>query len=220
MAKITDYGTLKTAIRDYLKRDDLSDSDIEGWIQLCGSRLNTDLDAYEQETSTSADITSGEATLPSDFGTVISVSFDVYRMPPQYEAPQAWHEVALQTDPPGTPRRYTIEDKKLKVKPYPDKTANVILVYLAELADFSSDTDTNDVLTAQPGAYLYGSLLEGMPWIGNDPRSVLWGTMYQERVEAINKHTRDRRVPRGAPRITMSVRPVRTGRAKVAQSSS
>ncbi len=220
MATITDYRSLKTEIEAYLQRNDLLDADYDGFVQLCTSRLNRDLDAFRLESEASLDVTSGEAELPEDFGNILSLRMDVYPNPPRYYTPQAFHSEFEKDWPNQNPSLFTIENSLLKVKPTPDKTANAIIVYKAKLAPLVDDTDTNVILLSDPDLYLYGSLIASEPRIGNDPRMLTWATLYDVAVVAKNEETRRERFPSANIRMTQSARPNRLRRAVTAQSSS
>lgn len=216
---ITDYASLRTDIGKYLQDDDLT-SEIPDFVQLCTSRLNRELEALRLEKSVDLDITSGEAALPDDFGQIISLDTDVYPSPPSYTTPQAFHSSLERVEPNRQPVIFTIENIFLKVKPTPDQTANAIVIYRNKLANLENDTDTNDILLADPDLYLYGSLLAAEPRVGNDPRMVTWATLYQDALNAKNLETKSDRFPRGNIKATMSVRPSRLGRARTAKPSS
>ena len=193
MATITDYQSLKTEVLSYLQRIDLTDADIDGFVQLCTARLNRDLDAFRLESEATLDVTSGEAQVPDNFGNILSLRMDVYPNPPRYYTPQAFHSEFEKDWPNQNPSLFTIENSLLKVKPTPDKTANAIIVYKAKLDLLVNDTDTNIILTTDPDLYLYGSLIASEPRIGNDPRLLTWATLYDEAVEAKNEETRRER---------------------------
>ena len=216
---ITDYQSLRADLQKYLQDDDLVD-EIPDFVQLCTERLNTDLEGFSQEEEITLDVTSGEADVPENFGQIISIRMDVYDSPPSYRAPQAFHDSDRLDSPPGRPLMCTIENLKFKVRPTPDKTANAIIIHKSELAQLVNDTDTNSILQRHSGLYLYGSLLASEPRVGNDPRMSTWATLYQERLDAVNKENRRKRFPRGNLRMTMSVRPARIGRPRTAQPSS
>lgn len=221
MSVITDFQSLKTEIIGYLKRSDLSDETLSGFVQLCTARLNRELNARKREADATIDVTTGEGPLPDDLGKITSFRFDVYPRPAEYRAPQAFHDSYINQEwPNAQPMIYTMEADLIKVAPAPDKTANAIITYKQKLANLENPTDTNIVLQENPDAYLYGSLLAASPYIGNDPRTITWATLYQDAVNAINEETREERFPHGGIRQTMSVNPSRSGRARVAQPSS
>jgi hypothetical protein len=216
---ITDYGSLQADLQKYLQDDDLT-AEIPDFVQLCTERLNTDLEAFSLEKELSLDVTTGEAALPDDFGQILSIEMDVYPSPPRYTPPQAFHDYPRWDANTRQPVVFTIEAQKIKVQPTPDQTANAMIVYRNKLPLLVDDTDTNAILTNQSGLYLYGSLLAAEPRVGNDPRMATWATLYQERVDALNKDTRNDRFPRGNIKQTMSVRPSRLGRPQTAKPSS
>lgn len=49
-----------------------------------------------------------------------------------------------------------------------------------------SDTDTNNwLLTREPGAYLYGALLEASPYLGDNASAKVWAMQYQDIIAAM-----------------------------------
>lgn len=216
---ITDYQSLREDIAKYLQDEDL-EAEIPDFVQLCEARLRRDLDAFKLEKSVTLDITSGEAELPLDYGNIVSLESQDYPRPPSYISPVAFHRDFERNEPNRQPVRFTVENNLLKVKPAPDKTASLDIVYKSRLAPLVNDDDFTITLLEDPDLYLYGSLLASEPRAGNDPRMVTWASVYQEAVVARNKQTRDDRYPSGNVNTTMSVRPSRLGRPRTAKPSS
>ena len=66
MAIITNYSTLKTAVADFMARDDLT-TFIPNFIENAERKLYRTLNLRNEETALSVSISSGVATVPSDF---------------------------------------------------------------------------------------------------------------------------------------------------------
>ena len=156
---ITNYGTLKTNVRSWFS----DRSDIPALVyDLATAELNERLRLVIME-STATLAVSGESTaLPADFLEVRHAYLD--------KNPRVRMDMAdvfsKNTDykSSGEPRTYTIVDGFFLLNPVPDGSYSVVLRYIAKLADFTDDTDTNAVLTTHPALYLYASLKQAAMW--------------------------------------------------------
>jgi hypothetical protein len=90
----------------------------------------------------------------------------------------------------GTPAVFSIDGDAYLFGPIPNGTHTISGVHYAYPAAFSSDGDTNDIIGRWPGLYLYASLLEAAPFLGNDPRLVTWSGLYETLLE--RAHASDR----------------------------
>lgn len=79
----------------------------------------------------------------------------------------------------GFPRVYTIEGDTVRFGPVQDGTYTVRGVYYQKFPALTVSNTTNWLILNAPGIYLYGCLLEAMPFIRNDPRLTLWYGMYK-----------------------------------------
>ena len=76
------------------------------------------------------------------------------------------------------PMAATLVGDRLMLAPTPGKADPYTLVYLARLLPLSSSNSSNRILKDAPDALLYGSLMHSAPYIGDDERTQLWGTLY------------------------------------------
>ena len=156
---ITNYGTLKTNVRSWFS----DRSDIPALVyDLATAELNERLRLIIME-STATLAVSGESTaLPADFLEVRHAYIDQTL---RVRLDMA-DEFSKNTDykSSGEPRTYTIVDGFFLLNPVPDGSYSVVLRYIAKLADFTDDTDTNAVLTTHPALYLYASLKQAAMW--------------------------------------------------------
>lgn len=201
---ITDYGELKTAIANWLERDDLT-SRIPEFIAMAEDTIAQDkrLRIRAMETSTDLTISSRTTTLPTGFIGARRLYLDgtplkrVEFLPPE----QFWiRNLATQT---GLPKYFTIEGEDLVVGPAPDSTYTGKLLYYARFDALSADTDTNWLLTNARGVMLFATLLEAGNFIEDDQRTVLWAARYDDLVEKVfEANKRDRYT--GAPLVARS----------------
>ena len=57
------------------------------------------------------------------------------------------------------------------------------LLYHKGVPALSDAAPTNWLLTREPGAYLYGALIEASPYVADDARTVLWATQYKSIID-------------------------------------
>lgn len=178
---ISTYAELKTAVANWLERDDLT-SRVPEFIALAENRIARDkrIRIRSMETTTDLTISSQETALPTGFlgarrlylegNPKIRVEF----LPPE----DFWiRGLANQS---GQPEFFTIEGDSLVVGPSPDTTYTGKLLYWQKFTAFSADADTNWLLTEATGLYLYGALLEASPFLGDDERIMTWATLFDE----------------------------------------
>jgi hypothetical protein len=61
------------------------------------------------------------------------------------------------------------------------------LFYLGRLMPLSPSNSTNRILKDAPDALLYGALMHSAPYIGDDQRLQLWGTLYGQAKDSYKK---------------------------------
>ncbi len=191
---INNYGTLKTAVANFLERDDLTNR-IPEFISLAEDRIYLTLRIREMENSATITTTAAQQTdaLPTRFigarRLYVDASPDTvleYRSTVNF-----WSIFGSQTT--ASPTVFTIEGEDFVWAPIPDSAYSIKVLYYNRLAAFSSDTDTNALLTKARGLYLYGALLEAAPFLDNDPRILTWAQFFddlKERVESSDKRDR------------------------------
>lgn len=178
---ITNYGELKTAVANWLERDDLT-ARIPEFVALAENRIARTVRIRELEATTTTAMVIGQKpyALPTNyvqFRRVYVATTANRRL--EFRSPVHYWSVYANL-PNGTPEVFTIEDDNLLLGPAPDTIDNIDFLYYAKLAGFSADADTNDVLTNATGLYLYGALIESAPFLGNDPRVLIWTQMWED----------------------------------------
>ena len=209
---IQNYGELKTAIANWLKKDSLT-ARIPEFIELAENAINNELDMPDIETEVDITIDARTAALPSDYieqrRHYIDVSEPVQRI--TYRAPESfWDYEAGWNDAVGFPRFYTIEGGNLVFSPIPDSTYTGKWLYLARLARLSANSDTNSILQEHTGLYLYGSLVQAEGYLADDPRMLTWATLYENAMDLAKMLGRRKRFPKGQ-KVMRSRVPVSSG---------
>lgn len=214
---ITTYAELQTAIADWLARS--GDSTITAiapdLIKLCESRINYGygepgealyspaLRVRPMETRATATVDSEYTGLPSDFLEMRELKIN--NSPEKkltYVTPQQFAESSASYTS-GTPVVYTITGSEFRLGPTPSSSLTAELLYYAKVPDLATNS-TNWLLTASPNVYLYGSLVEAAPYVGDDERIAQWFGIFSAAIKGLQ--AQDRRAKYGGAQLIM--RPV------------
>lgn len=184
---ITNYTELKSAIADFLNRDDLT-SAIPTFITLTEKQLERALRTRDMIERSSAQIDSQFSALPADFLEVKSAkvtSTTPIRHMEYVSINQMDQMDEEDSGASGIPEYYTIEGAELRVHPTPSTTYDIELAYYESLPQLSDSTTTNWLLTKYPDVYLYGALTHSAPYLQEDGRLGTWGALFKESLESV-----------------------------------
>lgn len=185
---ITTYSELKTAVANHLARTDLT-SVIPDFISLAESRLSRELETRDQEKRAQATMTSGDEyiALPTDLREVREVKINLSPIRVlTYMSPTSL-DTTYATDSGGTPQAYSIIGKELKLRPVPDSSDTLEIVYVGSLSALSDTNTVNNMLTRHPDAYLMGSLVEAYQYLMDDQRATVYDQKFTRIIEEIRK---------------------------------
>lgn len=130
--------------------------------------------------------------LPADCVKVRSVARDGYgHLEFASDASVEQYSVGLRG---GQSLYWTIEGNSLVIGPA-QTTGTVTLRYYQRIPALSASNQTNAVLLAAPGAYLYGALMQAAPFLLEDARLQTWGTLYQQAVDLLQASDDDAEYP-------------------------
>jgi len=184
---ITNYGELKTAVADWLDRDDLT-SVIPTFIDLAHAKLNRRLRVREMIQRSTAGITTQFSNLPPDFLELRNIQLNV-------TIPKSLEYVTIEQmdqerglgNTAREPVYYTLMGSTIEVFPTPDQSYTLELAYYKDIPTMSADSDTNWLLTKAPDAYLYGALLQASPYLQNQAETQLWGVAHETTIAELEK---------------------------------
>lgn len=185
------FANLKTAIASYLDRDDLT-SQIPDFITLAESRhKNAPEDGgiriKEMINRSAVTVNARQVSLPTGF--LEPISFRLLTTPVTVLRYVNYHEMnRLRDETNGKPEYFTLANE-IEFDHTPDSSYSGEIIYYKSETALSDANTSNNILTRVPGAYLYGSLLEAAPFIMDDPRLQIWGTLYKQIVDGVNRQT-------------------------------
>lgn len=184
---ISTYTELKSAISDFLNRDDL-DTVIPTFIDLAEARMNREVRHWRMEDRVVATLDTQYTALPTNFIEPIRMSLttgntSIMELVGQLEMSD---RRAKASNTSGKPQYYAILDQSIEVFPTPDGEYSLEMVYYETIPALVNDSDTNWVLTNYPDAYLYGALMHSATYLQEDNRMQVWDALYQTAISAIN----------------------------------
>ena len=188
---ITNYSSLQTAILSTLHRssDSSLTTTVKDWIALAEAAMSADLKSRAMETRSNVTCTAGNAyvTLPTDYveGRRVLLSSTTPKKALKYVTPDEITQ-DYPFDITGEPSVYAVIGGELQLAPVPDSTYTLELAYVQKIPALSDSNTTNWLLTANPNAYLYGSLVHAAVYLRNDAVLAVYRQLYTDAIEATN----------------------------------
>jgi len=185
---ISNYTELKTAVANWLDRDDLTDR-IPEFIALAEARFNRVLRLRSMEAKYTADTVAGQRNLALPASYIQMRNFQVNTSPLttlSYVTPEIYDRL-WGGSTQGTPKFYTILANEVSLGPIPASTQEVEMLFYKKFDNLSGSVATNWMITNAPDIYLYGSMLEAEPFIMNDERVPLWAQALQQGVSDLQE---------------------------------
>lgn len=189
---ISTFAELKTAVADYTHRSDLT-SYIPDFI-----RGAEDLIAYggpnsdriyvaDMITRATASIDEEYEDLPTGAIEIINIQLNTNpKVSLDYLTPEQIDQRDMGSST-GKPLAYSIVGDKFQFAPSPDAAYTGEIVYLKKYTAFSSDADTNWLLTNHPFLYLYGSLVKANEFIKDTEEATRNMVLYDALANRINQ---------------------------------
>jgi len=182
---ITSYATLKSAIADWLLRDDLT-AVIPSFIALAEAKFNRRIRDYRMMKRATATLDAGYAAVPGDW--LQNVRFQLNTSPIttlEYVTPDQAAEEATVYTGTGKAKFFTMIGKQFQLVPAPSEELTGELTYYAKIPALSDSTTTNWLLEVAPDAYLYGALMEAAPYLDDQEKLSTWGSLLEQAMQAI-----------------------------------
>ena len=174
---LSNYGELKTAIADFLNRDDMT-TIIPTFVALAESQIARDLRHWRQERRVTTTLDERFENLPTDWIEGIHLYLSDGSQIEYASVAEIGRQKVLTNDTAGKPRLYTINSGQIEFYPAPDDQYTLTMVYYARIPAFAVDADDNWLLSNYPDVYLYGSLLQSAPYLAEDARIAVWAQLY------------------------------------------
>ncbi len=187
---LASWTELKATIADTINRDATTyDSQIADWVRL----LEVDVTAKFRASGgirqmicrSEAVIESEYERVPANFAGVKAISIDGEAL--EFVDGNLLRLWKANDATAGVPTHYTILGKEFQFYPSPNAEMTVELLVFENIPTLSADRASNWLLERFPNVYLYGSLVQGALYLGNDPRLPEWLEIYLRTIEDIKK---------------------------------
>ena len=166
------YTNLQTAVANFLARDDLT-AQIPDFITMAEARMSRELETRSQEKRATASTVGGNEylSLPTDLREVREVKLNTSPLTVlSYYSPVSLDE-KFASSGQGKPLGYSIIGDEIKLRPIPDTTYSLEIVYIGSITPLSAVNQTNNILSRSPDAYLYGALAEAYAYLLDEQRA-------------------------------------------------
>jgi hypothetical protein len=191
---ITTYATLKTAVADFLNRDDLT-SVVPTFIALAEADMQRKVRHWRMETRSTAQLDTQFSAIPSDWVETIRfylTTGETSRLELISQAEMIDRKEA-DSNVTGRPYYYAMTGAQFELYPVPDGLYTGELLYFGKIPALSDSATTNWLLTNAPDAYLYGALIHSAPYLKDDARIQIWAALYQSAIDSLNNSSNDAR---------------------------
>lgn len=199
---ITTYSELKTAIANWLNRDDLT-SVIPDFIALAETDFNRKLRTRQMIVRATATLADQYISLPSDF-LEIDGYIQLNSSPPRKLTPVSPEQMQIERrrkgDVPGIPDTFTVIGDALEVNATPNQSFEIEMAYFQKVPALSATNTSNWLLQKHPDLYLYGALMQAANYIWEDERLALMSAAYGQLLERIAEEDRNAVMSGGTPR--------------------
>lgn len=194
---IASYSQLIVAGTEWLARDQDTTliNRLPDLITLAEAKFNRELFVRQMEVRATAavDITTDEPefiSLPTDFQSMRRIRLSSVSGKPRLE-----FKTGAQIDDyrsgsgnsAGQPRYFSILGSEIELAPTSDANYTIEMVYRATIQPLNVDNTSNWLLTMAPDLYLYGMLLEAMPYIQKDSRIQTWLLGFTSALDGLNR---------------------------------
>jgi len=169
------YANLKTAIADFLDRDDLVNN-IDDFIDLAEARHKREILIRAMLARSQATLGARFLSLPTRFNKMKTLR--LLTTPVTVLTELNIENMNLERDEvTGKPTFFTVHEE-IEFNVTPDDAYIAEIIYYADFLPLDDTNTSNGLLVRAPDAYLYGSLVASAPFLASDERIQVWDTMY------------------------------------------
>lgn len=208
MALVTGYASLQTSIANYLARGDLT-ADIPGFIQNWEERFYRNPKNYGpwMEAAYSTAMSAGVSAVPTGFlgWKLVYLSMSPTRRLKPVSLSQLYDEYP-RSGTKSIPAVIARNGSNFEYGPNPSSDYTVGGSYYLKptlLRSFASDAAAHYLVVNAPDLLVYGALLEAMPFIKDDERTVIWAQAYQMALDEYRKQQRQQDLSGGPYQVRM-----------------
>ncbi len=176
---ISNFSELKTAVADWLDRDDLT-SKIPDFISLAEARHAREIKLramITRDTSTLSTTTRFE-DLPTGYTSIIRLMLDT--TPETILEQVSAYELTRRVEAASGKPLFFCVHTQIEFDRTPDSAYTLERLYYAKFTALSDSNTTNNLLTNHPDIYLYSALAAAAPFLDEDERLGVWEGLYRQ----------------------------------------
>jgi len=179
------YAEIKAAISDTLARDDLTDTQLSGFVRMAEAQMSRIIRHRLMETRATGSVDGRFYAVPADW--VETIRFHLPDVPQRLDliGHGALQDMRV-SGVTGVPGYYAHIGAEFELFPVPSEAYTAELIYYAAIPALSDLAPTNWLLATAPDAYLYGALIHSAPLLQEDARIAVWAGLFQAAVEGLN----------------------------------
>jgi len=190
-ASVMTYDSLVENVQSYLERTDTATiQKIPLFIMLAEQVIASQIKFLGNLTVNTSNMVIGEATIakPARWHKTVSMNVTVAgkRQPIFLRKYEYLREYWPDPNQKDVPKFYCDYDyTHWLIAPTPDVAYDFEVLYYERVQPLDSSNQSNWFTQYAPQALLYGSLLQAMPFLKNDPRTQMWQAMYQQYMDIL-----------------------------------
>lgn len=175
------YAGLQASVVDWLNRGDLT-AQVPDFIAMAtgqiSDRLLKDGPVREMMGRSDATINAEFISVPSDFRGNRSIYLGTNYLPLDFVDPEEIvKRKTLYVGQPGDPQCYSVVGAQFQFWPWNGGTFSGEIAYWKAIPALSATATTNWLLVRRPDIYLTAALTNASPYLKDDDRLTVWGTM-------------------------------------------
>ena len=204
MAKITDYQSLIDNVQDYLNRDDLA-SVVPTWMGIVETELSRRLRDRRMITRATATLSGQYIKPPSSMVALRNIQLNTD--PPTaltQITPDVMDEKRQSSNTQGKPLFYAHLGQQIEFYPTPDTDHTIEIAYFRTIPSLTSVNTTNWLIEYHPDVYLYGSLKQAGPYLGDQNVTTTFNTYFEQAIQQIIQHDIDARFSGRTPQTSIT----------------
>ena len=181
------YADLQEAVVNWLNKPDVAQS-VPTLISLAEADINRRLRHIKMQKRSVASIDTQYYGVPSDWLETVRFS-TTGRGSTQIDLishADLLDRSSRASGAAGKPIYYAMTGTEFELYPEPDGAYDSELVYYGRIPALADDNTSNWLLTEAPDVYLYGALVHSAPFLGEDARLSVWGSMYTAAIDGLS----------------------------------
>lgn len=173
------YGQLRTTVKDWLNRPDISDSLIKDFISLAERKIFRQLRSPMNEKVALVTLAAEEEYILVPSNLLELKEFTVNNVSYKFQPQNIWQS----TKPKYT---YTRILGSYYTSPTMQPSDKISLNYYYDASGMNDDDESNNILRTCPDLYLYAALVQAESFLINDERIQLWKELYDSTLNDVN----------------------------------